>query len=118
MSTYFMFYNPTGQHEVLKAASENLAKRCHSVPRSNGRIKLFRCGNVKPNALEKTSIIESDTTRLAAKAIIAYQQDTAKGTKMQRAKRAFRAAFDRPANTKKRIWEAEALSVIVMLNGG
>ena len=39
-------------------------------------------------------------------------------TPITRAKQAFRQAFDRPADTKHKIVEAEALSVIVTMNGG
>lgn len=117
IGAYFMFYNRVGNHEVHQAMSELIAQMIHSVPRNNGPILLFRCGQTPPNALERASILEVHNVSLAAKAILAYPEMEGK-TPQTRAKQAFKEAFGRPADTKNRILEAEALSSIVMLSGG
>ncbi len=117
MSGYFMFYNNAHQHEVHQAQSEQIAWQIMGVATNNGRIKLFRCGQTAPSALERVSIMEVDNQTLAAEAIVAYPKMKGK-TPETRAKQAFKQAFDRPADTKGRIWEAEALSNIVMYSSG
>jgi len=117
MTAYFMIYNKVGHHQVTQAQSEKLAWQIHDVPHSDPPIRMFKCGQTPPNALEKASIVQQHNTILAAEAIVAYPKMTGK-TPQTRAKQAFKAAFGRPADTKQKIWEAEALSVIVMMSGG
>ncbi len=117
MTAHFMFYNPRGDYDVMEAQSELIARQIQSVPGNTGRVRLFRCGQTPPNALEITSIIQAHGCSLAAEAIVAYPKMIGK-TPATRAKQAFKQAFGRPVDTKNFIHEAEALSVIVMLSGG
>ncbi len=118
MSGWFLLYNEVGTFTQVNAIDESMARAVNTLDQGEGKILVFRARNVKLNALEITSVLQAGDRSLAAAAVEKYPDTSEERSPVQRAGDAFRSAFKRPAKTKDRPHEAEALADIVQLAGG